>query len=129
MRIVGEMLVRVAALVPGRLEPAQRRDDPVGGVDGVRAGAHVAHMDGVAAHLDLKPQHAGVRPHELLLLGLRDQHRIGLVAAQMRHQRAVAGRFLLDDRLHVDGRGGLQPDPLERVEREEVRGMAGLHVA
>ena len=54
VRIVGEMLVRVAALVPGRLEPAQRRDDPVGGVDGVRAGAHVAHMDRVAAHLDLE---------------------------------------------------------------------------
>ena len=67
--------------------------------------------------------------HQLLVFGLRDQHGVGLVAAQMRHQRAVAGGFLLDHRLHVDGRGRLQADAAQRVEGEQVGGVAGLHVA
>ena len=110
MRIVLEMLVRRLARVPLRLEPAQRRDHPVGGVDGVGAGAHLAHMHRMAADLDLEPDHADIGAHELLLLGLGDQRGVGAVAAQMRHQRAVAGGFLLDHRLHVDGRGRLQPE-------------------
>ena len=83
---------------------------------------------GMAAHLDLEPEHAGVGAHQLLVLGLGDQHGVGPVAAQMGHQRAVAGRFLLDHGLDVDGRGGLEADAAERVEGEEVGGVPGLHV-
>ena len=127
--IVGrEVLVLALAGVPGRFQLAKRPDDPVSGVDGVGARSHLAHVDRVAAQLDLEPEHAGVGPHQLLVLGFGDQHRVGAVAAQMGHQRPVAGRFLLDDRLEVDGGRRLQPETAQRVEGEQICGVTGLHV-
>ena len=128
VRLVLEMSVLAPARVPRLFQLAQRADDAIGGIDGVRARAHLAHMDRMAAHLDLEPEHADIGAHDRLLGRLGDQRGIGLVAAQMRHQRAVAGRLLLDHRLDVDGRGGLQADAAQRVEREDVRRSARLHV-
>ncbi len=111
-----------------RSSSAQRPDHPVGGVDGVRPRAHLAHMDRPAPDLDPEPQDAGIGAHQHLLLRLGDQHRVGAVAAQMGHQGAVAGRFLFHHRLQRHGGGGLEPDAAERVEGEQVGGMPRLHV-
>ena len=65
---------------------------------------------GTPAHLHGEPEHAGIGAHQLLVLGLGDQHGVGPVAAQMGHQRAVAGGFLLDHRLDRHGGGRLQAE-------------------
>jgi hypothetical protein len=80
-------------------------------------------------HLYLEPEHADIRACELLVLRFGDERRVGAIAAQMRHQRAVAGRLLLHHGLQIDGRCGLQADTAQRVERVEIGGMASLHVA
>ncbi len=114
--------------VPAFLELTQIADHAVDCIDGVGARAHLAHMHGDAAHLDLEPEHAGVGAHQHLLLGLGDQAGIGPVAPEVRHQRAVARRFLLDDRLQIDRRRRLQADAAERIERRRHGRMADLHV-
>ena len=113
--------------VPARLDLAERPDDAVGGVDRVRARPHLAHVDGDAPHLDLEPEDADIGADQLLVLRLGNEDGVGTVAAQMGHQGPVARRFLLDDRLHRDGRGGLEPDAAKRAEAEEVRGRPRLH--
>jgi hypothetical protein len=59
---------------------------------------------------------------------LRDQARIGAIAAHQRRQRAVAGAFLLGDGLQVDAalrRVTCGPDRIERVNH---RRHASLHI-
>ena len=128
MLLVLEMLAPGFVRVPLGLELAQFAEHTIGGIDRVRAGAHLAHMHRHAAHLDLEPDHAGIGAHELLVFRLRDQHGIGLVAAQMCHQRAVAGQFFLDNRLHIDRCRRLQPYAAQCIEREQVCRVSGLHV-
>ncbi len=128
MGFVLEVRAPGLARVPGLLERAQFGDDAVGGIDGVGAGAHVAHVHGMAAHFHLEPQHADVGANEFLVLGLRDQHGIGAIAPQVRHEGAVAGRFLLDHGLYVERGGRLQADAGERIKREHVGRRADLHV-
>ena len=69
-------------------------------------------------HLHLEPEDADIGAHEHLFLWLRNQHSIGLVAAQVRHQRTIAGGLLLDDRLDIHGRRWLQPDATECFDAE-----------
>ena len=82
----------------------------------------------MAAHLDFKPKHADVGAHQLLVHRLGDQRGVGAIAAQMRHQRAVAGRFLFDHGLQIDRRRRLQADATQRLKRVEIGRMARLHV-
>jgi hypothetical protein len=82
----------------------------------------------MAPHLDLEPEHPRIGAHQPLVLGLRDENRVGPIAPQMGHERAVAGGFLLDHGLHVDGGGGLEADAAQGIEAGEVGRVAGLHV-
>ncbi|KAG0919688.1 hypothetical protein G6F31_021014 [Rhizopus arrhizus] len=79
-------------------------------------------------HTDLEPQPADVGAHQHVLFGLGNDDGVGLVAAQQRRQRAVAGAFLFDDRLEVDGRGGRVTGGAHRVVGIQVGGQAGFHV-
>ena len=128
MRIVREMLASDLAFVPRRLELSQHPDHAMSPVDRIGAGAHDAHVNGMSAHFDLEPEHADIGAHELLVLRLGDQRGVGAITAQMRHEGAVARRFLLDHALQVNGGRGLQADAPQGVEREEIGGMARLHV-
>ena len=106
----------------------QRLHDPVGGFDGISAGARLADMDGNTAHVDLEPQHADLRAKELVPVWLGDQRRIGTIAAGEAGERAVAGAFLLDNGLDEDVRGRRVPDASQRVEGGDAAGKACLHV-
>lgn len=101
-------------------------DHPIGGSDGIRTGANLAHMDGKPAHLNLKPDDPDMGPNQPFVFRIGDQKRVGFLAAQMRHQRAIARGLLLDDRLQVDRGGRLQSNPAQRIHRMQVGGMAGL---
>ena len=101
MRLVAEVGVAVLLRVPARFEHPQRRDDARHRLDRARARARLAHVHRASAHLDGEPEHADVRPHELLVLGLRDDGGVGGVARDEAVQRAVARALLLDDALDV----------------------------
>lgn len=58
--------------VPVRFEPAELADNPVSGIDGVSACAHLTDMHRQAAHLNLKPDHVNICPDQFLVLGLGD---------------------------------------------------------
>src|SRR6266852_5144626 len=91
-----------APRVPVLLEPVQRLHDAVGGLDRVGARARLANMNGNAADMNLEPQDADLRADQLVPHRLRNQRGVGAVAAFQARERAVAGAFLLDDRLDVD---------------------------
>lgn len=128
VRLVLEMRAPRLLGVEFFLQFPQRGNDAIGGVDGVRASPHLADMGRHAAHLKLKPEHADIGAGEHLLLRFGDKGGIGAVSPQMGHQRAVAGRFLLDHRFDIDRRRRLQADAPERVEAGQVRSGPGLHV-
>ena len=96
MLFVFEMGAAGLVCVPFRFELPQFGDDAVGCIDCICAGAHLPHMHGHAAHLDLEPEDAGIGAHQHFFFRLGNENRVRLVAAQMRHQRAVAGRLFFD---------------------------------
>ena len=114
--------------VPRLFQLPQRPDHAMGGIDGIGASAHFAHMHRHAPHLDLKPERADIGTHQHLLLGFRDQDRLRVIAPQIGHQGTVAGRFLFHDGLQMHPRGGDKSRPAQRVQREEDLRLPGLHV-
>ncbi len=81
-----------------------------------------------AANAQAEPEHPDMSPRHHAAGGFGDQRGIGTVAARQGGERAVAGAFLLGDRLHIDiGRGG-QAGAAQRVHREHHRRDALFHV-
>ncbi|MPL60859.1 hypothetical protein SDC9_06421 [bioreactor metagenome] len=126
---MGEIGMAAGRSVPARLEPVQGLDQREGRLNRIRAAAGIGDMGRQAAQMHLTPDHPELRGDEAFLEGLGDQCRIGAIAAQQTGKGAVAGAFLLDHRLHEDIGRRLQPERAQRIEREEVRGEPGLHVA
>ena len=85
-------------------------------------------MDRHALHLHAEPQHACIGAHQLVILGFGDHRSIGSVAAQQGGQRAVAGAFLLDNRLLIQRDGGAKAQPRQRIDGKHVGGDPGLHI-
>ncbi len=107
----------------------KRQDQVVGGHDRVGAGLRPRHVHRHAAHAQAEPHHADMGAGDGGVGRLRDQHRVGAVAAGQGGERAVAGAFLLRHGLHVDVGRRLQPGVADRVQREHHRRHALLHVA
>ncbi len=82
----------------------------------------------MALHPDLEPQHAHVGAHQHVLLGFRDDHGIGAVAAQQRRQGAVAGAFLFDHRLEIDGGPRGIARRAHGIVGVQIGNQPGLHV-
>jgi hypothetical protein len=76
----------------------------------------------------VEPQDADLGDRDVVGVRLGDDARVGGVAGQQRHERAVARALLLDDRLQLDRRAELQPEPAQRAHRAGHRHEAGLHV-
>ena len=117
------------AIVPAGFEISQRLDQLVGGLDRIGTGRHLARVNGAPAHVDAKPDHAGVCAHQHVFFGLGDQRRFSAITAHQARERAVSRALLLGDRLQMDGCSRLEAEPSERVEREDVGGEAGFHVS
>ncbi len=81
-----------------------------------------------AAHLDPEPERADIGPHQHFLFGFGDEDRIGGIALQIGHQRAVAGGFLFDHGLQVDPRRRGDPGAAQGIEGKEDLRLTGLHV-
>ena len=62
--MVAEILVVDLERVPLLLQLAELLDDPVGGLDGVRAGIGLVDVDRMAGDLHLEPHHADLRHGE-----------------------------------------------------------------
>ena len=86
-------------------------------------------MHRMAGDLDLEPHDADLRHGEHARRRLGNERGIGAIAALQAGQRAVAGAFLLDDRLLVDVGRRLVAQRAERAQRKDVEDEAGLHVA
>src|SRR5436305_1042872 len=86
-------------------------------------------MDGMAAHLEAKPDHADLRAHHLARGRLGNETGVGTIAALQGRERADARALLLDHGLKMYPRRGLEargPDSIEGIERAD---SAGFHVA
>jgi hypothetical protein len=108
----------------------EARGDGVRGLDGVQPRLHVAHMGRAAADRDPGPDHADLGRIERGQAGpgLGDDHGIGLRHREHGGERAVAGAFLLDHRLHLHLGRGLHAGEAQRAEGRDVRDDARLHV-
>jgi hypothetical protein len=76
-------------------------------------------MDRVAAHLDLEPEHADIGAHQLLVFGLGDQSRVGLVAAQV----VISAPLPVDSSSTTTGCRRWRPaerDPPQGLKRENM---------
>jgi hypothetical protein len=126
---VSEMRIGAAAFIPAFLQRMQCLHQAIGGFDRIRAAAGFAHVHRLAAHVDLEPDHADLGAHHLIPHRLRNQRGVRAIATCDARQRAVAGAFFLDHRLHVDFGCRRQADAIERVEREQIGGDPGFHIA
>jgi hypothetical protein len=122
-------IVRLAG-VPDLFEPLQGLDDHEGLLNRVRPGSKGARgVLGIAVDLHLEPDRANLRAQKLRLERLRDERRLGAIAASQTRQRAVAGALLLDHRLEKNLGRGLHAEAFESLERIETRRQSGLHIA
>src|SRR3984957_8827735 len=83
----------------------------------------------VALDMDAKPDEADFRPHQLWLQRFRYESAVGVVAALQAGKRTVAGAFLFDDGLEMDGRRGSEARGANRIEGEQRPRKSGFHIA
>ncbi len=113
-----------------QLVGAEPLNHGVGGVEGVHACVHLAHVRRAARDRDPGPDDAdlGGAERREARPRLGDQARVGARQGMEHGERAVAGALLLDDsgELHL-GRG-LEPGPAKCCERTDEAGETCLHV-
>ena len=108
----------------------EARGDGGRGLDRVHPGLHVAHMRWPAADRDPGPDHTdfgGIHRRQAGA-GFGDDHRVGARQRQHGGERAIAGAFLLDHRLHLHLGRRLQARHAQRLERGDIGDDARLHV-
>src|ERR1019366_10388629 len=83
----------------------------------------------VALDMDAKPNEANFRPHQLWLQRFRNKSAVGVVATLQAGKRTVAGAFLFDNGLEMDGCRGSEACRANRVEGKQRPRKPGFHIA
>ena len=107
-------------------ERCDQRDRSLDRVDTAR-GLHRVHWR--PAQVNLHPDDADLRGHQLFVEGLGNQGRISGITALQARKRTVAGAFFLDHRLDIDVGGRLITGVAQRVECVQISHQPCLHVA
>src|SRR5690242_335918 len=85
-------------------------------------------VDGLAAHLEAKPDHPDLRTHHPAAGRLRNETGVRAIAALQRREGTDTGALLLDDGLKVDPCRRSEACGLDCVQRVERADGARLHV-
>ena len=117
-----------ASIVPFALELFQRRDNGYRGFNGICPLTCLTDMNRPAAHMNPKPDHTSIGPHQHVLLWLWNQCRIRPIASHQCRQCAITSALFFGNRLHMHASGGLPTQGLERIQCCEIGAKACLHV-